>query len=127
MNENRLTILVVDDTPANIHILINILSADYRTKIATNGEAALKLAEKQPLPDLILLDVLMPGMDGFEVCRQLKKNAATASIPVLFVTGTAEQEDVAKGLSLGAEGFLTKPLDPAQLIEAVGRTIGTAL
>ena len=127
MSENRLTVLVVDDTPANIHVLVNILSADYRTKVAINGEGALKLAQKEPHPDLVLLDILMPGMDGYEVCRQLKANPATASIPVLFVTATADEDAVAKGQSLGAEGFLMKPLDPATVIETVRRTIRTSV
>src|SRR5215831_13013601 len=117
MTENRMTVLVVDDTPANIHILVNLLSSDYRTKVATNGEGALKLALKEPQPDLILLDVFMPGMDGYELCRQLKANPVTASIPVLFVTGTASEDDVSKGRSLGAEGFLMKPLDPNTVLE----------
>jgi putative two-component system response regulator len=123
MSDNRPTILIVDDTPANIHILVNILSSDYRTRIATNGEAGLKLAGRQPPPDLILLDVFMPEMDGYEVCRQVKANPVTASIPVIFVTGTAGQDDIAKGRSLGAEDFIMKPLDPATVIETVRRTI----
>jgi putative two-component system response regulator len=124
MTENRMTVLVVDDTPENIHILVNMLSSDYRTKVATNGEGALRLALKEPQPDLILLDVLMPGMDGYELCRRLKANPVTASIPVLFVTGTASEEDLSKGRSLGAEGFLMKPLDPNNVLETVKRTIG---
>ena len=126
MSENRFTVLLVDDTPANIHILVNILSG-YRTRIATNGEAALRLAAGQPPPDVILLDVLMPGMDGYEVCRQLKASPGTASIAVVIVTGTADQDEVTKGHSLGAEGFLMKPLDPAAVIEAVRRTIRVPL
>jgi CheY-like chemotaxis protein len=123
MNENRLTVLVVDDTPANIDILINMLSGSYRVRVATTGAVALKLAEKEPRPNLVLLDVYMPGMDGHEVCRQLKANPATAQIPVLFVTATAEEADVAKGRSLGAEGFLSKPLEANVVLEAVKRTI----
>ena len=123
MNENRSTVLVVDDTPANIHILVNMLSADYKAKIAINGEVALKIAQKEPHPDLILLDVLMPGIDGYEVCRQLKANPATASIPVIFVTGTADDEEVAKGRALGADGFIMKPLDPEIVMGMVRRTI----
>ena len=123
MTENRLTVLVVDDTPANIQILVNILSPEYRAKIATNGENALRIAEKEPHPDLILLDIVMPGMDGHEVCRRLKANPATAAIPILFVTATATDDDVAKGRSLGADGFLMKPLDPETVMETVKRTI----
>jgi CheY-like chemotaxis protein len=123
MNENRLTVLVVDDTPTNIDLLINMLSGNYKVRVATTGPVALKLAEKEPRPNLVLLDVFMPGMDGHEVCRQLKANPATAQIPVLFVTATAEQEDVAKGRALGADGFITKPLEACSVLEAVKRTI----
>jgi len=123
MNENRSTVLVVDDSPENIQILAGILSAEFRTKIATDGEKALKLAQKEPHPDLVLLDVLMPGMNGYEVCSQLKANPATASIPVLFVTATVDQDEVARGKSIGAEGYLLKPLNPQTVIEAVRRTI----
>ncbi len=123
MNENRLTVLVVDDTPANIDILINMLSGAYKVRVATNGPVALKLAQKEPRPNLVLLDVYMPGMDGYEVCRQLKAEPATAQIPVLFVTATAEEKDLEKGRSVGAEGFLSKPLESNLVLDAVRRTI----
>ena len=80
------TILVVDDTPANLSLLGEVLKADYRTKAAVSGEKALKIALSDTPPDLILLDVMMPGMDGYEVCRRLKANPATRDIPVIFVT-----------------------------------------
>jgi CheY-like chemotaxis protein len=123
MSENRLTVLVVDDTPANIDILMHMLSASYKIRVATTGAVALKLAEKEPRPNLVLLDVFMPGMDGHEVCRQLKANPATAQIPVIFVTATAEEKDVEKGRSLGAAGFLSKPLEANAVLEVVRRTI----
>jgi putative two-component system response regulator len=123
MGEERLTILVVDDAPSNIDVLRNILSADYKVKVAINGEGALKIAQKEPRPDLILLDVIMPEMDGFEVCRRLKENQATAAIPVLFVTGTADDYDVLKAKSLGAVGFIMKPIEGDVVLEVVRKTI----
>jgi len=105
-------ILVVDDTPENIDVLGGILGADYTIKIANNGQLALKIAATQS-PDLILLDVMMPGMDGHEVCRQLKADPLTNAIPVIFITARAETEDEVQGLALGAADYLTKPVVPA--------------
>ena len=108
----RPTILVVDDTPENIDVMRGVLSADYTIKVATNGQLALKVVAAQP-PDLILLDIMMPGMDGYEVCRQLKANPLTGAIPVIFITAKAETEDEVQGLALGAVDYLTKPVIPA--------------
>lgn len=105
-------ILAVDDTPENIDVLRGILCDDYTVKVATSGELALKIVAAQP-PDLILLDVMMPGMDGYEVCRQIKANPATSAIPVIFVTARAETGDEVQGLMLGAVDYLTKPVIPA--------------
>ncbi|MDO8464964.1 MAG: SpoIIE family protein phosphatase [Gallionella sp.] len=105
-------ILVVDDTPENIDVLRGILGADYSIKIATSGELALKVVAAQP-PDLILLDVMMPGMDGYEVCKQLKANPRTRAIPVIFVTARTETVDEVQGLALGAVDYLAKPVIPA--------------
>ncbi len=110
-NEKK-TILVVDDAPENIDLLSGILKADYRVKVALNGEKALKVVAKN-CPDLILLDVLMPGMDGYEVCRRLKGDPSTAQIPIIFVTG--KEIDSAKESELGAVGTITKPIDPVSL------------
>ena len=106
------TILVVDDTPENIDVMRGILGADYTIKIANNGPLALKIATAQ-CPDLILLDVMMPGMDGYEVCSQLKANPLSCAIPVIFITAKAETEDEVQGLALGAADYLTKPVVPA--------------
>lgn len=106
------TVLVVDDTPENIDVLRGVLAADYTVKVANSGALALKIAGAQP-PDLILLDIMMPGMDGYEVCRQLKANPLTRAIPVIFVTAMAETEDELQGLALGAVDYLTKPIVPA--------------
>jgi len=105
-------ILIVDDTPANIKILSNLLQADYDISGATSGAVALELASSEQAPDLILLDIMMPEMDGYDVCRQLKKNKNTEKIPVLFVTAMNEIEDETLGLSLGAVDYITKPINP---------------
>jgi adenylate cyclase len=104
------TILIVDDTPANLSLLSDVLKSDYRTKAAVNGEKALKLAFSGTPPDLILLDIMMPGMDGYDVCRRLKANPATRSIPVIFVTAMNEVEDETRGLELGGVDYVTKPI-----------------
>jgi putative two-component system response regulator len=104
------TILVVDDTPDNIDLLCAVLEQDYRTKIAVNGERALKIANGEHKPDLILLDVMMPGMSGYDVCRELKSNPATRDIPVIFVTAMSEVTDEQQGLALGAADYITKPI-----------------
>ncbi|MCK9372198.1 MAG: diguanylate cyclase [Sulfuricurvum sp.] len=102
-------VLIVDDTPMNIEILSKILSKEYEIKIATRGEKALEIARSQVPPDLILLDIMMPGMDGYEVCVQLKGNPDTAEIPVIFVTAKSNVEDETKGFSVGAVDYITKP------------------
>ena len=89
----RDTILVVDDTPSNISVLMEILGGDYRVLAAINGEQALKIARGDPAPDLILLDVMMPEMNGHEVCRRLKADSVTRKIPVIFVTALSQVED----------------------------------
>lgn len=105
------TILIVDDTPANLQLLAGLLKDQYRVKVANNGIKALSLAEATP-PDLILLDVMMPEMDGFEVCRRLKENFVTADIPVLFLTAKNSPEDEEKGFEVGAIDFIHKPISP---------------
>ncbi|OGT05301.1 MAG: hypothetical protein A3F73_08770 [Gallionellales bacterium RIFCSPLOWO2_12_FULL_59_22] len=113
-------ILVVDDTPENIDVLRGILGADYTVKVANSGQVALKIAAAQP-PDLILLDIMMPGMDGHEVCGQLKADPLTRAIPVIFITARAETADEVQGLALGAADYLTKPVIPA-IVNARVRT-----
>jgi diguanylate cyclase (GGDEF)-like protein len=105
------TILIVDDTPANIEILSELLSSEYEVLFATGGEDALEIAVDEN-PDLILLDVVMPGMDGYEVCSRLKADARTRAIPVIFVTAMDHEEDETKGLDAGAIDYLTKPIRP---------------
>jgi len=108
--QNKPTILVVDDTPDNIDLLCAVLEQDYRTKIAVNGERALKIANGDVKPDLILLDIMMPGMSGYDVCKELKANPATRDIPVIFVTAMSETVDEQLGLGLGAADYITKPI-----------------
>lgn len=106
------TILVVDDTPENIDVLTGVLRDDYKVKAALNGHVALKIANGKQKPDLILLDVMMPELDGHEVCRQLKSNPDTAKIPVIFVTAKTEVRDEQAGFELGAVDYITKPVSP---------------
>ncbi|RFP24391.1 two-component system response regulator [Duganella sp. BJB488] len=111
------TILVVDDIPDNIDLLCAVLEDDYRTKIAVNGERALKIANGESKPDLILLDVMMPGMSGYDVCKALKANPDTRDIPIIFVTAMSETVDEQLGLSLGAADYITKPIS-APIVQA---------
>ncbi len=108
-NCKKQVVLVVDDTPVNLDIIKGILGKEYTVKIATNGLTALKIVQKQP-PDLILLDIMMPEMDGYEVCRQLKSKPESANIPVIFVTAMSEVSDEVKGLDAGAIDYITKPI-----------------
>ena len=103
-------VLLVDDQSSNLMLLTAMLGADYRIRIATNGPDALKLAAAAPPPDLILLDIMMPDMDGYEVCRRLKENPATQNIPVIFITALSSEADEERGLNLGAIDYITKPL-----------------
>lgn len=110
--ESKRTILVVDDVPDNLAILDGILRHTYRVKAATDGEAALSIARGDRPPDLVLLDVMMPGMDGFEVCRRLKQDPATAKIPVIFVTAKDDASDESTGFAAGAVDYIVKPVNP---------------
>jgi CheY-like chemotaxis protein len=117
MAEPRPTLLVVDDVETNIDILLEALSEDYAVRVATDGAAALN-SVKKVLPDLILLDVMMPGIDGFEVCRRLKNDPVSQGIPIIFLTALAETSAKALsveafGLELGAADYITKPFNPA--------------
>ncbi|MCG5510018.1 diguanylate cyclase domain-containing protein [Ectothiorhodospira lacustris] len=113
LNEVKATVLIVDDQPANIHVLANLLSSEYRLLTATRAEKALILAGREPAPDLILLDVLMPDMDGYELCYRLKEDARTRHIPVIFVTALDHDVNEEKGFNLGAADYISKPFNPA--------------
>ena len=107
------TVMLVDDAPENIHLLDGALNQDYVIKAALNGEKALEIAESNDAPDIILLDVIMPGMDGYEVCTKLKSTPKTRDIPVIFVTSKSEIEDETRGLEVGAIDYITKPISSA--------------
>ncbi|ANC92196.1 GGDEF domain-containing protein [Azospirillum humicireducens] len=111
MAELRPKILVVDDIPSNVHVLSRILKDEYDIYFATDGEKALDLVQVR-MPDLVLLDIMMPGMDGFEVCRRIKGDPATHDIPVIFISAKSEVEDETRGLEVGAIDFITKPISP---------------
>lgn len=113
------TILVVDDTPDNITLLCSLLGEQYRNKVATNGVKALKIARSDPKPDLILLDIMMPEIDGYEVCRQLKADPTTEHIPIIFLTAKTQEGDETKGFELGAVDYITKPIVPPILMARV--------
>src|ERR1700741_4201659 len=106
-------ILIVDDTPVNIGVISGALKDSYKTKVATNGQKALALASAEEKPDLILLDIMIPGMDGYEVCSRLKADPATSEIPVIFLTGQTAAEDETRGFEVGAVDYVHKPFSPA--------------
>lgn len=108
---SNMRIMVVDDTEANIDILVETLADDYRVSVAMDGESALEIIE-QSRPDLILLDIMMPDMDGYEVCGRLKADPKTRDIPIIFVTAKSEESDETKGLNMGAVDYITKPFSP---------------
>jgi serine phosphatase RsbU (regulator of sigma subunit) len=107
------TVLVVDDAPANLQIVRSILKDDFKIRVATSGAKALDLVKIKPYPDLILLDVMMPDMDGYEVCAILKASPEANNIPVIFLTGKTETEDETKGFQVGAVDYIHKPFSPA--------------
>jgi len=113
------TILIVDDTPENIDVLTEVLDPHYQTRIALNGEKALKIAAGEAKPDLILLDIMMPGISGYDVCQRLKRNSDTRGIPIIFVTAMNEMEDEKRGLELGAVDYITKPISPSIVLARV--------
>jgi sigma-B regulation protein RsbU (phosphoserine phosphatase) len=118
---DKQVILLVDDTPANIHIAQAILKDEFRIRVATSGAKALELMKIEPMPALVLLDIEMPGMDGYEVCHQLKANAQTRDIPVIFLTGKTESEDETRGFEAGAVDYVHKPFSP-MVVKARVRT-----
>ena len=122
-NKERATILIVDDTPDNIMLLSRLLKDKYNTKVANNGGTALRIANATPDIDVILLDVMMPGVDGYDTCRQLKANPATADIPVIFLTAKGQSTDMIAGMELGAADYLTKPVSPPILFARVATQV----
>jgi sigma-B regulation protein RsbU (phosphoserine phosphatase) len=117
---DKATVLAVDDTPENLDVVKGVLSPEYAVKVAINGATALKIARSQA-PDLILLDIMMPGMDGYEVCRRLKEEPTTRDIPVIFLTAKDQTMDEARGFDLGGADYIHKPVNPP-ILEARVRT-----
>ncbi|MFA6191265.1 MAG: diguanylate cyclase [Sulfurimonas sp.] len=114
MREKKTTILVVDDTETNIDILLDLLGNDYDLIVALNGESALEIVQEEPL-DLILLDIMMPQMDGYEVCEILKANDKTKDIPVIFITAKTDEDSIEKAYEVGGIDYITKPFKPREL------------
>ncbi len=120
VNENiKKKVLIVDDTPQNIKILMAILEGQYAIIAARDGFKAIELAEKLPQPDIILLDIMMPELDGYEVCKRLKASKKTRDIPVVFVSALSDCEDEEKGLAVGGIDYLIKPINPAIVLARV--------
>lgn len=122
-NEEKPIVLIVDDAPANVQILALMFRNLYQVKVATSGEKCLEVANSSPQPDLILLDILMPDMDGYETIKRLKASESTAGIPVIFVTGLQETHDEEKGLKLGAADYIRKPVREAIAISRINTHI----
>lgn len=116
---DKRVVLVVDDMPENIDLLVGLLKDRYIVKAARNGDVALKIAQSENPPDVVLLDIVMPGKDGFEVCDALKANPLTKSIPVIFLSGEVGTAERKRGEELGAAGYLTKPVNPTTLNETL--------
>ncbi|MCZ8221015.1 MAG: two-component system response regulator [Acidovorax sp.] len=115
----KCTVLVVDDTPDNLSLMSDLLRTDYKVKLAPNGERALQIVAGESKPDLILLDIMMPDMDGYEVLRRLQFNPDTEDIPVIFLTAMSAADDESIGLELGAVDYITKPINPAIVMARV--------
>jgi putative two-component system response regulator len=106
------TILIVDDEATSINVLNEVLKSSYKIGFAKDGEKGMKIATSDEPPDLILLDIIMPGIDGYEVCKRLKADDRTKSIPVIFITAKGKEDDETKGFELGAVDYITKPFNP---------------
>ena len=115
----KCTVLVVDDTPDNLSLMSDLLRTDYKVKLAPSGERALQIVAGDSKPDLILLDIMMPDMDGYEVLRRLQFNPDTEDIPVIFLTAMSAADDESIGLELGAVDYITKPINPAIVMARV--------
>jgi putative two-component system response regulator len=123
LSTNKKTVLIVDDAPENVTILAELLS-EFNIKVAVNGDKAINILSEGAQIDLILLDVIMPGIDGFEVAAKLKENPVTAKIPIIFVTGEKDVKSFIKGFELGAEDYIQKPFDPKVILFTVKSKLG---
>lgn len=115
----KFTLLIVDDVVENIDILSKLLEETYELQASTNGELALKIVHSPTPPDLILLDIFMPTMSGYDVCKELKSDKNSANIPIIFITASSDFKDIEYGYSLGAVDYVTKPINPQSLLEKV--------
>lgn len=122
MDENK-TVMVVDDTETNIDILVDLLGEDYEIMVAMDGKECLEAVQMQT-PDIFLLDVMMPGMDGYELCRKLKSYKRTRDIPVIFVTAKDAIDDKLDGYDAGGVDYITKPIDPKFTLETIKKHLG---
>ncbi|MBF0265179.1 MAG: response regulator [Gammaproteobacteria bacterium] len=113
------TVLVVDDSAENIELLSHMLHEEYKVKAALHGDRAIHIAKRSPHPDMILLDIMMPGMDGYEVCQRLKEDPITSSIPIIFISAMTELAYEKKGLELGAVDYITKPFNPSIVLRRI--------
>ena len=120
---DKKTILVVDDTAENIDLLVGLLKGQFVVKAARNGQVALKIVQSGNPPDLLLLDIIMPEMDGFEVCREIKGDEATAATPVIFMSSEIEEQERRRGDELGASAYLKKPIEPSLLMAAIEKAL----
>jgi len=120
---DKKTILAVDDTPENIDIISEVLRDDYNVVVALNGEEALEIFDDGPMPDVVLLDVMMPGMDGFEVCKKIRERWSASELPVIFISALDGQEDRLKGFDAGGNDYLTKPIIVDELRKKVELTV----
>ena len=118
------TVLVADDDPVILRLIqVNLELEGYNVLTANNGQEAVDQAAAEH-PDLVILDIMMPRLDGYQACEQLKKNGETQAIPVIFLSAKAQQSDIEKGKSFGVADYLTKPFDPSELLEVVERHVG---
>jgi putative two-component system response regulator len=113
------TVLIVDDTPANLSVMSGLLKDSYRVKVANSGETALRIVRGASPPDLVLLDIMMPGLSGYDVCRELKADPATRDVPIIFLTAMTATEDEKKGFEMGAVDYITKPVSPPIVLARV--------
>ena len=125
-DRSQITILIVDDTPENISILGEFLSG-YKVKVALDGNKALHMLEDGLRPTMILLDIMMPGIDGYEVCRRIKANPETKDIPVIFITALSDLADKVRGFQYGAVDYITKPFHLAELNSRINTHLGLAI
>ncbi|MEW8492498.1 MAG: response regulator [Candidatus Thiodiazotropha taylori] len=121
MTDVKPRILIVDDEPFYTEVLCNLLYNDYEVLVAETGKESLKMAFNEPHPELILLDILLPDIDGYEVCYKLKEDPTTAEIPIIFLTAKSDVDDEVRGFNLGAVDYITKPISPP-IVQARVRT-----